>query len=115
MNPIKIVLVIVMMLAGPSVSVAAPQGSKSFKWNSPRAAVVSLYNQHKRRSPFFQTRSRALLDKYFDKQLAGLLWQDAHSTGDEVGALDGDPLFNAQDVAIVSYRLRAPSKRLLHH
>jgi hypothetical protein len=94
------------MLAGQSFATATSQGSKSFKQNSPRAVVVSLYNQHKRPSPFFQTRSRALLDKYFDKQLADLIWKGAHSSGDEVGTLDGDPLFNAQDMDIKNFSIQ---------
>ena len=44
-----------------------------------------------------------MLDKYFAKELANLLWEDAHSSGDEVGALDGDPLFNAQDMEIKNF------------
>jgi hypothetical protein len=75
----------------------------SLKPASPRAVVVSLYKQHKKRSPFFQTRSRALLDKYFARELAGVLWRDAHSSKGEVGAIDGDPLFNAQDREIKNF------------
>jgi len=67
--------------------------------------VADLYKQHKKRSPFFQRRSRALLDKYFARELADLLWLDAHSSGDEVGALDGDPLFNAQDMDIKNFSI----------
>lgn len=102
MKTIKLLLAIVVMLAGLSVSLAAPQGSRASN-GSPRAVVVSLYNQHKKRSPFFQTRSRALLDKYFQKRLADLIWQDARSSGGEVGALDGDPLFNAQEMEITNF------------
>lgn len=47
-----------------------------------------------------------MLDKYFQKELADLLWQDARSSGDEVGALDGDPLFNAQDMRISNFSVR---------
>ena len=47
-----------------------------------------------------------MLDKYFQKELADLLWQDAHSSGGEVGALDGDPLFNAQDMRITNFAIR---------
>lgn len=72
---------------------------------SAQALIADLYKQHKKRSPFFQTRSRALLDKYFDRKLANLLWQDAHSAGGEVGALDGDPLFNAQDMEIKNFSI----------
>ena len=47
-----------------------------------------------------------MLDKYFAPELANLLWQDARSSGDEVGALDGDPLFNAQDMEIKNFSIQ---------
>ncbi len=100
---IKLVLAVVIIAACHS-SVATAQGRISPM--SPRGLVVDLYRQHKRRSPFFQTRSRALLDRYFGKELADLLWQDAHSSGGEVGAIDGDPLFNAQDMEIKNFSIQ---------
>lgn len=99
----KLVTITVGLLAASIYSVIAAQGSKSTKAVAPRAVVVSLYKQHKTRSPFFQTRSRALLDKYFVKELADLLWKDARSSRGEVGALDGDPLYNAQDMEIKNF------------
>ena len=105
MKRIKLILAIaVVMLSGLSVSAA--QGRKSVKLMSPREVVADLYRQHKQRSPFFQRRSRALLDKYFARELSNLLWQDARSSGDEVGALDGDPLFNAQDMDIKNFSIQ---------
>jgi len=92
-----------LILLAVSFSVTAWQRTQSPRAVSPRQVVINLYAQHKKRSPFFQTRSRALLDKFFDETLAGLLWRDAHSAGDEVGALDGDPLFNAQDMEIKNF------------
>ena len=106
MKRIKPVLVIAMMLGCLSASVGATQGPKSIRQMSPRAVVADLYRQHKQRSPFFQRQSRALLDRYFARELANLLWQDAHSAGDEVGALDGDPLFNAQDMDIKNFSIQ---------
>jgi len=105
MKRIKLILVIAVVML-PSLSVSAAQGRKSIKQMSPREVVADLYRQHKQRSPFFQRRSRALLDKYFARELANLLWQDAHSSGDEVGALDGDPLFNAQDMDIKNFSIQ---------
>jgi hypothetical protein len=99
----KIVSLVVALLVGLSISAVTQAGSKSTKSVSPRTLVANLYDQHKKRSPFFQTKSRALLDKYFIGTLATLLWNDAHSSGDEVGALDGDPLFNAQDMQITDF------------
>jgi hypothetical protein len=54
---------------------------------------------------FFQTRSRALLDKYFEKSLADAIWKDAVKSKGEVGALDGDPLYDAQDMEIKKFAI----------
>ena len=45
-----------------------------------RTVVLNLYSQHKRQSPFFQTRSRVVLDRYFTRELADLIWQDARAS-----------------------------------
>jgi hypothetical protein len=71
---------------------------------APDALVADLYRQHNRkRSPFFQTRSRALVNKYFNRTLANLIWKDATTKKEEVGALDGDPLYDAQDMQIKNF------------
>lgn len=70
------------------------------------ALVADLYKQHdSKKSPFFQTKDRALVDKYFSKPLADLIWKDATSTSGEVGAIDGDPLYNAQDTEIKGFSI----------
>jgi len=101
----KLVLFVTVLLASSAFHSVAAQGWKPIKGVSPGSLVADLYRQHKKRSPFFQRRSRSLLDKYFARELADLLWQDAHSSGDEVGALDGDPLFNAQDMDIKNFSI----------
>jgi hypothetical protein len=106
MKNIKLIFVIALMLGGLSATATAGQPSKSRRQMSPREVVADLYRQHRKQSPFFQRRSRALLDKYFAPELANLLWQDARSSGDEVGALDGDPLFNAQDMEIKNFSIQ---------
>ena len=73
---------------------------------TPEALVADLYRAHKnKRSPFFQRRSRALVDKYFAKSLADLIWKDAHGPKDEVGVIDGDPLYDAQDMEIKNFAI----------
>jgi hypothetical protein len=106
MKTLKLILIVAVIVAGSSVSSQAQRQSRQM---SPEQLVRDLYRQHKQRSPFFQTRSRALLDKYFTRNLADLLWQDARSSGDEVGALDGDPLFNAQDMEITNFAIKEPN------
>jgi hypothetical protein len=69
-----------------------------------QAVVADLYKAHdSKKSPFFQTKDRALVDKYFIKALADLIWKDATTSNGEVGALDGDPLYNAQDTDIKNF------------
>ncbi len=71
---------------------------------TPEALVADLYKQHDAdKSPFFQTKNRALVDKYFTKSTADLIWKDATSSKGEVGALDGDPLYAAQDMEIKNF------------
>ncbi|HZI46253.1 MAG TPA: DUF3828 domain-containing protein [Pyrinomonadaceae bacterium] len=90
------------------VSVAQAQASPA----TPDALVRSLYTAHKNRQldPFSQTKDRGRLDKYFVKDLADLLWKDAKTSAanNEVGALDGDPLYNAQDMKITAFRINSP-------
>lgn len=71
--------------------------------------MSDLYRQHaKKRGPFFQLHNRALLTKYFTKNLADLIWKDRVSSKGEVGALDGDPLYNAQDMEIKNFKISEP-------
>jgi len=70
------------------------------------ALVADLYKQHDaKKSPFFQTKNRALVDKYFTKSTADLIWKDAVNSKGEVGALDGDPLYAAQDMEIKNFAI----------
>jgi hypothetical protein len=76
------------------------------KATSAEALVADLYKAHdQKRGPFFQTRSRALLDKYFEKTLADMIWKDRVSSKGEVGVLDGDPLYDAQDMEIKNFAI----------
>jgi hypothetical protein len=71
-----------------------------------QAVVTDLYKQHdSKNSPFFQTKNRSLLDKYFTKELADMIWKDVTSSKGEVGILDGDPLYNAQDMEIKNFSI----------
>src|SRR5437660_8419198 len=80
--------------------------TKAINRLSPEALVADLYREHNRKhSPFFQTRSRALLYKYFEKNLADMIWKDAVRSKGEVGAIDGDPLYDAQDMEIKKFAI----------
>ena len=79
---------------------------------APQTVVRNLYAAQKRATtdPFFQTKSRARVDKFFAKELADLIWNDAVSSAraKEVGKLGGDPLYNAQDMKITGFRIKRP-------
>ena len=78
-------------------STPASAGAQS-QMATAEALVADLYKQHDaKKSPFFQTKNRGLVDKYFTKSTADLIWKDATSSQGEVGALAGDPLYDAQD------------------
>ena len=82
--------------------------SASAQFSTPRAAVVELYRKHDaKESPFWQSKSRARVDRYFTRKLADLIWKDAHGPKDEAPTLDGDPLYNAQDTSIKAFRIGA--------
>ena len=76
---------------------------------APDAVVKNLYAAQKnpKTSPFFQAKKRALVDKYFTKALADLLWKDV-AGADGVGNLDFDPLYNAQDTKITAFKVGKP-------
>jgi hypothetical protein len=68
---------------------------------APDALIRDLYKTHNRNNgQILQTKSRRLLDKYFAKNLAGLIWVDLTTHKDEVGVLDFDPFYNTQDPLI---------------
>jgi Protein of unknown function (DUF3828) len=106
MKIVKPILFLAVLVLIASFSVFGQPGPTRM---APNALVADLYREHDRKhSPFFQTKSRALLDKYFTTSLAGMIWKDAvHSKG-EVGALDGDPLYDAQDMEIKKFAIGKP-------
>ena len=50
-----------------------------------------------------------MLYKYFEKSLADMIWKDAANSKGEVGAIDGDPLYDAQDMDIKKFVIGKPS------
>ena len=71
---------------------------------APDALVAELYKSEKKKaSPFFQDKNRALVDHYFTKELGDLIWKDTINSKGEVGTIDGDPLYDAQDMEIKDF------------
>ena len=101
-----------LLLLATAFLLSAPVAHAQRAPTTPDALVKDLYAAHKNRrtDPFFQTKDRVRLQKYFAKDLADLLWKDAKTSAEknEVGALDGDPLYNAQDMKITAFRIKPP-------
>lgn len=98
------------MLVGACLAVlsCAAASAAPYRQAAPDAVVKELYKQHDaKKSPFFQTKDRAAVDKYFTKKLADLIWKDAVTSEGEVGALGADPLYDAQDTEITELKIQA--------
>ena len=78
---------------------------------SPDAVVRELYRVHKKGyGHVFVKEGRKLQQRFFDANLAGLIWKDLTETPEDmVGHLDFDPLYNAQDIHITRFRIGAPA------
>ncbi len=76
-----------------AVSPAVPQ-------TAPDAVVRDLYKIHTPDKSILDSKSRQPLDKFFDKNLADLIWKDLTTHTDEVGVIDFDLFYNAQDFDI---------------
>lgn len=72
---------------------------------APETLVADLYKQHDaKKGPFFQDKNRALVDKYFTKSTADMIWKDAtRPDTNEIGALGADPLYDGQDFEIKNF------------
>lgn len=74
---------------------------------TPDAVVRELYKAHRDgRGHVFEKQGRKLQQRFFDAKLAALLWKDLTETPEgELGHLDFDPLYNAQDTQIKNFRV----------
>ena len=71
---------------------------------TPTKVVTDLYNAHKEKAdPLQYPASKKLLGAYFEKGLLSLFLKDQSESKGEVGKLDFDPLYNAQDFEIKDF------------
>lgn len=76
--------------------------------DAPKTLIQDLYKVHNQgKGSIFSGKSKAPLQRFFDKKLADLLWKILTAKSDEVGPLDFDPLFNAQDLLLRNFRIGA--------
>ncbi len=81
--------------------------------STPDGLIKDLYKVHDQdlkgdTDNILNGKTRKPLDKYFDKILADLMWKDLTSNSEEVGVLDFDPFYNAQDFDIKNFSIGAP-------
>lgn len=89
-----------------SGAILSPSPTPNAPTIAPDALVADLYKQHNAdKSPFFQDKDRALVDKYFTKATADLIWKDATKQEGEDAALNADPLYDAQDTDIKNFKV----------
>jgi hypothetical protein len=92
-----------------NIEVPAPDSAGGqIAQNPPETIVAELYKLHDaQKGPFFQTKSRSLVDKFFTKPFADLIWKANHGPEGEVGAIDFDPLYDGQDFEIKDLKFAA--------
>src|SRR5205085_4484348 len=88
----------------------AAQASRVPAAASPDAVVRELYRVHRNGyGRVFDRKGRKLQQRFFDENLARLIWKDLTETPEgEVGRLDFDPLYNAQDTHITRFHIGTP-------
>jgi hypothetical protein len=106
---LSVILLVISSTCFGSVSASAAQNAAPR--STPDAVVRELYRVHNNgNGPIFERKGRRYLFKFFDKQLADLIWKDITETPEgEIGHMDFDPLYNAQDVTITNFRVGAPA------
>lgn len=90
-------------LEGPVISFPEPAAS----------VVRELYRVHRNGSGHvFERQGRKLQQKFFDQKLAALIWKNITETPEgELGNIDFDPLYNAQDTQIKNFRVGAAATK----
>ncbi len=97
---IKCLLLTALLLAVTTIGFAqAKKPTAATTAATPEQIIKDLYEAQKseRTSPFFQTKNRASLDKFFTKEFADAIFNDAVTANGEIGAIEFDPLTGTQD------------------
>ena len=101
MNRIIVLAAILALVAG--FASAQPASSNL---DTGKELVAQLYKEHSGKSdPLQYPASKKLLPNYFYKPLLDLYLRDQEDSKGEVGKIDFDPLYNAQDFEISAFKL----------
>ncbi len=107
MRTISISLIPLLLI---SVSLFSHAAQRARPTNSPDSVVRELYIVHKNgKGGVVEAKGKKYIYKLFDQKLADLIWKDITETPEgEVGNLDFDPLYNAQDTGITNFQIGKP-------
>jgi len=107
MRTISFSLIALLVILGSLFAQAAQRARPT---NSPDGVIRELYRVHNNgRGGVFEAKGKKYIYKFFDQKLADLLWKDISETPEgEVGNLDFDPLYNAQDTRITNFQVGKP-------
>ena len=107
MRTISYSLIPLLVILGGSSSHAAQRAQPT---NSPDRVIRELYRVHNNgRGGLFEAKGKKYIYKFFDQKLADLIWKDISGTPEgELGNLDFDPLYNAQDTGITNFQISKP-------
>jgi hypothetical protein len=102
-NTLTRILLLIILAGSPSAGLSQSSGNK------PVTLIRALYRVHnKGYGPVFEGKDKRFLIEYFDKHLSDLIWKELTDTSGEVGNLDFDPLYNAQDTQIKNFQVGDP-------
>jgi hypothetical protein len=117
MRKVILSLVIVSCAAAPAAAVTAQTGITPLPKEKlegpvvtfPETVVRELYRVHRNgNGHVFEKRGRKWQQQFFAPALAALIWKDLTETPEgELGHLDFDPLFSAQEMRIKNFRVGA--------
>ncbi len=104
MRTIRLSLIPLLVILGSLFSQAAQRAQPT---NSPESVIRELYRVHNNgKGHVFEAKGKKYIYKFFDQKLADLIWKDITQTPEgEVGRLDFDPLYNAQDTGITNFQI----------
>jgi hypothetical protein len=107
MRTIRLVLIPLLVILGSLFAQAAQRVPSA---NSPARVIRELYRVHNNgQGGVFEAKGKKYIYKFFDQKLADLIWKDITETPEgEVGNLDFDPLYNAQDTGITNFHIGKP-------
>ena len=107
MRTISFLLISLLVVLGSLFSRAAQRDQPV---NSPDSVIRELYKVHNNgKGGVFEAKGKKYIFKFFDQELADLIWKDITETPEgEVGSLDFDPLYNAQDTGITNFQIGRP-------